>query len=196
MLKARKLILCIEDDQEAAALIAEKLIERGFAMSIARDGQECLATIRRQTPDLVLCDISMKDMSGFNVFERLKEAPSLRGTPFVFLTAPTECQNEIKARLGAEDFITKPVDFDVLASIMDARLARSVTSPKPVDLNEREVATLTWAARGRTSIQIAQVLGLTKRTVDFHIDNARRKLGASTRLHAVVKAKDSRLIEP
>jgi DNA-binding CsgD family transcriptional regulator len=55
---------------------------------------------------------------------------------------------------------------------------------------------LTWAARGKTSAEIAKILDLTKRTVDFHIDNARGKLGAATRTEAVLKAATGRLIEP
>ena len=55
---------------------------------------------------------------------------------------------------------------------------------------------MTWVARGKTSAEIAEILGLTKRTVDFHIDNARTKLGAATRTQAVIKAATGRLIEP
>ena len=65
-----------------------------------------------------------------------------------------------------------------------------------VGLKEREVEVLTWAARGKTSAEIAQILKLTKRTVDFHIDNARIKLGAATRIEAAIKAASGRLIEP
>ena len=85
--------------------------------------------------------------------------------------------------------MTKPIDFDLLDTIIAARLAgvaRNELWPKRVELNEREVETLTWAARGKTSAEIAQILGLTKRTVDFHIDNARAKLGAATRTEAVL----------
>ena len=67
---------------------------------------------------------------------------------------------------------------------------------KLVDLSDREVEALTWVARGKTSAEIAQILGLSKRTVDFHIDNAREKLGAATRTQAVMKAADGGLIEP
>ena len=63
-------------------------------------------------------------------------------------------------------------------------------------MKEREVEVLTWAARGKTSAEIAQILNLTKRTVDFHIDNARIKLGAATRIEAAIKAASGRLIEP
>ena len=65
MAEARKKILCIEDDRETAALIAEELVERGYEVSIAHDGREGLAAILRQMPDLVLSDISMPVMSGF-----------------------------------------------------------------------------------------------------------------------------------
>ena len=201
MAEARKKILCIEDDRETAALIAEELVERGYEVSIAHDGREGLGAILKTMPDLVLSDISMPVMSGFELLERLVAlAPRFSKMPFVFLTALTDRDNELKGRqLGADDYVTKPIDFDVLATIIAARLAgvaRSELWPKLVQLNDREVETLTWVARGKTSAEIAQILGLTKRTVDFHIDNARAKLGAATRTEAVIKAATGRLIEP
>jgi DNA-binding CsgD family transcriptional regulator len=87
----------------------------------------------------------------------------------------------------------------VLATIISARLAgvaRTGLWPKGLGLNDREVEILTWVARGKTSAEIAQIISLTKRTVDFHIDNARGKLGAATRTEAVIKATTGRLIEP
>jgi DNA-binding NarL/FixJ family response regulator len=101
--------------------------------------------------------------------------------------------------LGADDYVTKPIDFDILETIIKARLAgvaRTEIRPKLADLSDREIETLTWVARGKTSTQIAEMLGLAKRTVDFHLDNARTKLGAATRTEAVVKAAFGRLIEP
>ena len=202
MAAARKTkILCIEDDRETASLIAEELTERGYEVSLARDGREGFAAILKEEPDLVLSDISMPVMSGFEVLERLTAlAPRFRSMPFVFLTALSDRDNELRGRrLGADDYVTKPIDFDVLATIITARLARVARlelRPKLAALNDREVETLTWVARGKTSTEIAQILGLSKRTVDFHIDNARAKLGAATRTEAVVKAADGGLIEP
>jgi DNA-binding CsgD family transcriptional regulator len=83
--------------------------------------------------------------------------------------------------------------------IINARLAgvaRNEVWPKLVMLNDREIDTLTWVARGKTSAQIAEILELSKRTVDFHLDNARVKLGAATRTQAAIKAAVGRLIEP
>jgi DNA-binding response OmpR family regulator len=201
MAEARKKILCIEDDRETAALIAEELTDRGFEVRLAHDGREGLAAVLKDMPDLVLCDISMPIMSGFELLERLTALePRFAKMPFIFLTALTDRDNELKGRqLGADDYVTKPIDFDRLDAIITARLAgvaRNQLWSKQVDLNEREVETLTWAARGKTSAEIAQILGLSKRTVDFHIDNAREKLGAATRVEAAIKAATGRLIEP
>jgi DNA-binding response OmpR family regulator len=201
MPEAQTRILCIEDDRETAALIAEELVDRGYAVSLAHDGREGLAAILRTMPDLVLSDISMPAMSGFELLDSLIAlAPRFSKMPFVFLTALTDRENELKGRqLGADDYVTKPIDFEMLATIITARLAgvaRAGLLPKTVALNEREVEVLTWAARGKTSAEIAKILDLTKRTVDFHIDNARGKLGAATRTEAVLKAATGRLIEP
>ena len=201
MAETHKKILCIEDDRETAALIAEELVDRGYEVAVAHDGREGLAAILRTMPDLVLSDISMPAMSGFELLESLVAlAPRFSKMPFVFLTALTDRDNELKGRqLGADDYVTKPIDFEVLATIIAARLAgvaRTGLWPKTIGLNEREVEVLTWAARGKTSAEIAAILGLTKRTVDFHIDNARDKLGVATRVQAAVKAVTGRLIEP
>jgi len=201
MAEAQPRILCIEDDRETAALIAEELVDRGYEVTIAHDGREGLAAILRTMPDLVLSDISMPVMSGFELLEHLVSlAPRFSKMPFVFLTALTDRDNELKGRqLGADDYVTKPIDFDLLATIIAARLAgvaRTGLWPKSVDLNDREVEVLTWVARGKTSAEIAKILGLTKRTIDFHTDNARTKLGAATRTEAAIKAASGRLIEP
>ncbi len=201
MTQAKTKILCIEDDRETAALIAEELVDRGYDVTLAHDGRAGLAAILRTMHDLVLSDISMPAMSGFELLDSLVAlSPRFSRMPFIFLTALTDRDNELKGRqLGADDYVTKPIDFEMLAAIIAARLAgvaRSGVWPKTIALNEREVEVLTWAARGKTSAEIAKILDLTKRTVDFHIDNAREKLGASTRTEAVLKAATGRLIEP
>jgi DNA-binding NarL/FixJ family response regulator len=200
MADVRKKILCIEDDRETADLVVVELADRGFEPSAAYDGHEGLVAILKTTPDLVLCDINMPIMSGFEVLERLMElAPRFGRIPFVFLTAMTDRENELRARrLGADDYVTKPVDFDVLHTIINARLAgvaRNEIWPKHTMLNDREIQMLTLVARGNTSAQIAEIVGLSKRTVDFHLDSAREKLGAATRTEAAFKAAVGKLIE-
>ncbi len=193
-------ILLIDDDQEIAGLIEEELSERGYrvtATTCARDG---FAVMQRDQPDLVLCDISMPGESGFQLLQHLTpQTPRHVNVPFLFLTALTDRETELRAwELGADDYVTKPVDFDILTAVIEARLAgvaRRRLWPGQVCLNPRETEVLTWAARGKTSAEIAEIVDIAKRTVDFHADNAKAKLNAATRLHAVVKAASCGLIE-
>jgi DNA-binding response OmpR family regulator len=125
MPEARKKILCIEDDREAAALIVEELVDQGFEPITAHNGREGFDAILKHMPDLVLCDVNMPVMSGFEVRERLNGmAPQVGRVPFVFLTAMSDRENELRGRrLGADDFVVKPIDFDVLNAIITDRLA-------------------------------------------------------------------------
>src|SRR5579862_2563200 len=113
-----KRILCIEDDHETASLIAEELIDRGYRVEIAINGDEGLTAILRSPPDLVLADINMPVLSGFELLERLTTIePRFDTMPFILLTALADRDSELKGwRLGADDFITKPVDFEILGA--------------------------------------------------------------------------------
>jgi DNA-binding response OmpR family regulator len=197
----RRRILCVEDDRDTASLIREELVDRGFEVHTAYNGRDGLAAILKEPPDLVLSDIGMPGMSGFELLERVTSMePRFEGMPFVFLTALGDHDNELKGwQLGADDYLAKPVDYDVLAAVITARLARVARSavwPKQVGLREREVEALTWAARGKTFWEIGAILGLSKRTVEFHLENARRKLGVATRTQALIKAATGHLIQP
>jgi CheY-like chemotaxis protein len=201
MADAAKKILVIEDDREIAGLMVEELTDRGYDVTVAYEGQEGYSAILETAPDLVLCDVMMPVMSGLEILERLATGvPPLRATPFVLLTGMSDRDLELKARrLGADDLITKPIDFDMLHIIIVSRLsgiARSVRWSQLLGMNARQLEMLTWAARGKTSWEIAKILGLSKKTVDFHLDGARIKLGASTRIEAAIKAAIGQLIQP
>jgi len=195
-----KRILCIEDDTETAALIAEDLRERGYEVASVHNGLDGLNAIFKSPPDLVLADINMPVMSGFTLLERLTaQEPRNARMPFIFLTALADHDSKLKGwNLGADDIVTKPVDFDMLAAVIRARLervARSAVWPSHIELAPRERETLTWSARGKTFSEIGEILGLSRRTVEFHIDSARRKLGVPTRTQALIKAAVGQLID-
>jgi DNA-binding NarL/FixJ family response regulator len=196
-----KKIQLIEDEHEIAALISGELVDRGYEVIVSHTGQDGFVSILKNLPDLILCDVNMPAMSGFDILKSLSDlAPQIGKIPFVFITALADRDNTLKARrLGADDIVVKPIDFEILHTIINARLAgvaRNEIWPLHVDLNEREVEGLTWVARGKTSAEIAIILGLAKRTVDFHLENARVKLGVRTRTEAVIKAVFGRLIDP
>jgi DNA-binding response OmpR family regulator len=133
MASAQKKILCIEDDREVAALIVEDLAERGFQVCLAHDDNEGFDTILEQRPDLVLADMNILAISGFELLERLASAMEpCCDIPFIFVTALTDPDNRNHGpRLGADEFITKPIDFEVLHAIISARLVGPRLSKHP-----------------------------------------------------------------
>ncbi len=135
----RKKILCIEDDRECAALIAEELLDQGFEVDIAHDGYQGLVAIENDKPDLVLCDIDVRPISGFEVLKRLTAIePRLGNLPFVFMTSLADRYNEFKGRqLGIDQYVTKPIDFDVLVAIINARLAGVARTIPPSNPGKR-----------------------------------------------------------
>ncbi|MFY9643318.1 MAG: response regulator transcription factor [Rhodomicrobium sp.] len=186
-------ILCIEDDEQTAGLLAEALTELSYTVELARDGKEGLAAILSHKPDLVICDIRMPILNGFEVLERLAAAgPALADTPFVFLTALGDRDSELAGRrLGADDYLTKPVDFEMLGAVIQHRLRRRQESNQlksEYSLTDREREVLSWAGRGKTSSDIATILGLSERTVNFHFDQAMKRLSVTNRTQAVAKA--------
>jgi DNA-binding response OmpR family regulator len=206
MAEARKKVLCIEDDRETAKLIAEELSERGFYAVIAYDGRVGLAAILKRIPDLVLCDIGLPEMSGFEVLARLNELlPPLNRIPFVFLTGWSGRDNELKGRsLGADDYVTKPIDFDILEAIIRTRLiggvARHEIAAKRPKLNDRHAEALPRGALGKTFPKRAareQIVELFDApTVDFDLDNAKPIRGTIAQAEAEANAAMGRVIKP
>ena len=197
----RPSVLCIEDDYETAALISEELDGRGFEVLVASDGRIGWSLLLNYGPNIVLCDVGLPIISGFQFIESLAELPQrFSRTPFIFLTARDHRNDELRARrLGADDYIVKPIDFDVLEAVLKTRLRKTGvvhSSPTEYGLTEREIEALKWAARGKTSEEIAIIMAITERTVNFHIDNARQRLGVSTRIQAAVKAAVAGFFEP
>jgi DNA-binding NarL/FixJ family response regulator len=192
-------ILCIEDDSQTASLLSEALTELGYQAIVAGDGEEGLAAILSEKPDLVVCDVRMPKLSGFQVLERIAaEGPAYANIPFVFLTALGDRDSELGGRrLGADDYLTKPVDFEMLDTVIQNRLRRQSQGPRrrsEYHLTDREREVLTWVGRGKTSSEIATILGLSERTVNFHCDQAMKRLNVINRAQAVAKAVSEQLL--
>jgi DNA-binding NarL/FixJ family response regulator len=192
-------LLCIEDDPDTCELLVEVLTAEGFAVSTASTGRDGLSSLERR-PDLVLCDIDLPDVTGFEILERIRSDSLMPiGVPFIFLTAYSQRTHQLQARqLGCDDYVTKPIDFELLIAIIRHRLAAAEKGPEKSELRltEREVQVLTWVARGKSSADIATILEISERTVNFHLDNAMRKAGVATRVQAAVKCVMLGLIAP
>ena len=102
-------ILVIDDTVASLRLISRMLEEAGYSVSLAENGEQALSMVAGKPPELILLDVLMPGMSGFEVCERLKADPKAGGIPVVFLTASDDPRDSIAGlRLGAVDYISKP----------------------------------------------------------------------------------------
>lgn len=121
-----KKILVIEDELNIRELITEMLIDNGFNVSGACSGEEGLKIFNEESADLIICDIRMPHMNGFQVLSKLRKIPKNINIPFIFLTGMTEREEFRKGmELGADDFITKPFTENELISAVSGRLKRA-----------------------------------------------------------------------
>jgi DNA-binding response OmpR family regulator len=119
--------ILIADDEPNIVVSLEYLMKReGHAVSIARDGGEALAAIRRDRPDLVLLDVRMPSMSGFDVCQAVRADPALAGVRILMLTAKGRDTDLAKGTaLGADAYMTKPFSTQELAARVRELLERA-----------------------------------------------------------------------
>ena len=104
-------VLVVDDVSANVELLKTLLTREGYAVVTASDGQQALDMVDREHPDLVLMDVLMPKLSGFEVCDRIKQNKSTRLTPVVLVTALHESQDKIQGiNAGADDFVTKPVN--------------------------------------------------------------------------------------
>jgi len=104
-----KKIVLAEDEPQIARLIEFKLKKEGYEVTWKENGEEALKAIKADKPDLILLDVMMPVMDGYEVLRRLKEDENLKSIPVVMLTARAQEKDVVKGiDLGAEDYITKP----------------------------------------------------------------------------------------
>ena len=107
----------VVDDTEANIDILVEALGETYDVRVALDGETALEDIAREAPDLILLDIMMPGMDGYEVCRHLKKDPDLRDIPVIFLTAMTEEQDEARGlALGAVDYVTKPFSPDLVKS--------------------------------------------------------------------------------
>jgi len=107
-----KKIVIIEDEEILLDLIQKKLLQEGYQVDVARNGQEGLEKIREEKPDLILLDIIMPKMGGFEVMEEIKNDDNLRGIPIIIISNSGQPVELSRAKeLGVVDWLIK-TDFD------------------------------------------------------------------------------------
>jgi DNA-binding response OmpR family regulator len=125
-------ILVAEDEKQIADMIAFKLTNCGHKVIQAQDGEQAVTLATRERPDLMLLDVMMPGLSGFEVLRRLKGDPALRSMPIIMVTAKGHERDVLNGlRSGAVDYVVKPFSLKELAARVELALRREPPAPPP-----------------------------------------------------------------
>lgn len=123
---APKSILVIEDEAPIRDNLRRFLALEGYTVATEANGALGLKRALAELPDLILCDVMMPEMNGFEVLAHLRQSGSLAQVPFIFLTASADRDSIARGiALGAADYVTKPFDLTQLAALVRCRLGET-----------------------------------------------------------------------
>lgn len=205
-------VLVVDDAPDTLRMLCDALADEGYTVLVARDGQQALARLDVVTPDAILMDGVMPGLSGFETCQRIKNHAAWSAIPVIFMTGLSETADVVAGfEAGGVDYVVKPVRIEeVLARlathVRNARAAReairvmqhgkamntaSTSGPDRLSeaaLTPRETEVLGWLAKGKTNRDIADILGMSHRTVNKHLEHIFEKLGVETRAAAAALA--------
>jgi len=139
-------ILIVEDNDSLRIGISEMLTIEGYSVLAARNGVEAVEILKSNLPELILSDIMMPEMDGFDFYNQVRSHSELFSIPFLFLTARTDPEDSLHGKtLGADDYLTKPISRDELVTTIRSRLNRS-RQVKLAQVEQAYVASLTLLA--------------------------------------------------
>ncbi|AHB87539.1 two component signal transduction system response regulator [Thermosynechococcus sp. NK55a] len=208
------LTVLIADDDPGIRLSVSRFLEsEGYCCLTAGDGAQALEMIHRYQPHLLITDIAMPNMNGYELVRQVRQHPSLRLLPVVYLTARTELEERIRAyRTGGDVYLAKPFDLNELAAVVRNLLDRaqlvqmewqqrqqpfsvSKSQRVRVDLTQREKDVLALLVAGLSNAQIGDRLHLSARTIEKHVSSLFQKTAVHNRAELVRLAIEQGLVE-
>lgn len=132
----KPLILIVDDTPRNIQVLGNILYEKGYNISISSSGSHALQSVKVKPPDLILLDIQMPGMDGYEVCKTLKADSQTKDIPVIFLTAATEVENVLKGfELGAVDYITKPFNVPELLARVATHIELKLAREKLIEIN-------------------------------------------------------------
>ncbi|MFT3855989.1 MAG: response regulator [Aquabacterium sp.] len=206
-------VLVVDDAPDTLRMLCDALADEGYTVLVARDGVQALARLDVVRPDAILMDAVMPGLSGFETCQRIKAHAAWSAIPVIFMTGLSETADIVAGfDAGGVDYVVKPVRIgEVLARlsthVRNARQARAALEEamrrsrgvqldaaveasrlEGAALTPRETEVLSWLAKGKTNRDIAEILGMSHRTVNKHLEHIFEKLGVETRAAAAALA--------
>jgi DNA-binding NarL/FixJ family response regulator len=209
-------ILVTDDDLGTRLSVSDYLELQGYAVVSAEDGHEALTMVEKFHPNLIVTDISMPQMDGYELIRQVRSQPSLRLLPVVFLTALNKTEERVIGyQLGCDAYLPKPFELSELGAVVRNLLDRvqtinaelqfsrpkvSLLSHKPSELpppefSVRELDVLRHISEGLSNVQIGDRLHLSPRTVEKHVSSLLRKIDANNRAELVRYAIEHHLVQ-
>jgi DNA-binding NarL/FixJ family response regulator len=200
-----KRLMVVDDDPSLLLAVSETLRAEGYDVVTARRGAEALVYVAERVPDLVISDIRMPGMDGFQLVRNLRSAPHTRLIPIVFLTAKDETADRIAGfRSGIDAYVTKPFEPEELTAIVAGILERvqrthgdlarlfgendkEIMFQRDEDLTDAEWRVAEAVARGLSNKEIASELNLSLRTVEGHISHILDKKQLNNRVELALQ---------
>jgi DNA-binding NarL/FixJ family response regulator len=196
-----KRILIVDDEPNLLRAIAAVVRGEGFDVSTSRNAREALLQIAQSLPDLIVSDIRMPGMDGYEFARKLRYSPHSALIPIVFLTAKDETEDRVEGfRAGVDVYLTKPFEPDELIAVIRnilqrverthgtiARLIGKEELHETVLVRDEELTEAEWrvaeaVARGLSNKEIAAELNLSIRTIENHISRILAKKNFSNRV--------------
>ncbi|NJO39154.1 MAG: response regulator transcription factor [Cyanobacteria bacterium CRU_2_1] len=218
-------ILVSDDDLGTRLSISDYLELSGYSVVSAENGQKALEMVDRYQPHLIVTDITMPQMDGYELVRHVRLQPAFRLLPVIFLTARTNVEERIRGyQMGCDIYLPKPFELDELGAIIRNLLERSqlmesewrlrvrsgeieedkggLTAEKhtptiasTLDLTPREGEVLIVVVEGLSNAQIGDRLHLSPRTVEKYVSSLFRKTETNNRAELVRFAIEHRLVE-
>jgi DNA-binding NarL/FixJ family response regulator len=198
-----KRLLVVDDEPNLLRAVAVCLRAEGYEVSTARSGAEAIMRLAETVPDLIVSDIRMPGMDGYQLARQIRSSSRTALVPIVFLTAKDETADRIEGfRAGVDAYLVKPFEPDELVAVIKsilsrverthAEIARLVGTGEPrerepslihdEDLTEAEERVASAVARGLSNKEIASEFSISVRTVENHISHILAKKGFNNRV--------------
>lgn len=195
-------ILIVDDDSTLRAALTRYLKDRGFLVHNASSGLEGFDSFTKDTPDLIVSDVVMPEMDGFELCTKVRESEPGQLIPFIFLSGRCDLEDRIQGHsIGADDYLVKPFHPRELIAKIEAQLARAsriyseinralkqpsaeqmpVKPQAPLPLTPAEEKVFWEVTQGFTNKKIGDRLFISPRTVQTHLSNILSKLSLENR---------------
>lgn len=173
-------ILIVEDEPGMIELLTVALEDEGYNISIANNGQQGLRKVEEESPDLIISDVMMPDMNGYDFCQQLRENPKTAAIPFIFLTAKKDVSDRVRGlNLGADDYISKPFHVvEVVARIktlmMRVKRARPAAA-QPAVMNTESEAAFAGDLEKMSIGEVVQTITLTRKNGRLLVVNGAKR---------------------